>query len=48
VKQGACIEMITSTINGDTEQLTKRDAVVFWGGTNDIGKNNSKYAKTFS
>jgi hypothetical protein len=38
VKPGACIDMITSTINGDIEQLTKRDVVDFWGGTNETGK----------
>jgi hypothetical protein len=42
VKPDACIDMVTSTINGNNEQLTKRDAVVFWGGTNDIGKDNSQ------
>ena len=26
----------------DTGNLTENDVVVFWGGTNDVGKNNSK------
>jgi hypothetical protein len=43
VKPGACTETLTESAKYDIEQLTNRDAVVFWGGTNDVGKNNSQY-----
>ena len=41
VKPGATTDHIVDTTM-DTENLTENDVVVFWGGTNDVGKNNSK------
>jgi len=31
-----------NTINRDTGSLTKQDAVVVWGGTRDISRNESQ------
>jgi hypothetical protein len=44
VKPGACVNTLTSSAKYDIEQLTNKDALVFWGGTNDIGKNDSQKA----
>jgi hypothetical protein len=43
VKPGMGAETLSVSAKQDIEQLTRRDAVVFWGGSNDVGKNNSKY-----
>jgi hypothetical protein len=44
VKPGAGMGSIVETINDDTWELKSDDVVVIWGGSNDIGKNNSKEA----
>ena len=41
VKPGANIEAIVNTSTKNIEKLTKKDIVVVWGGTRDIGKNES-------
>jgi hypothetical protein len=42
VKPGAGAEVLTASAKFDIEQLTNKDAVVLWGGTKDVGKNNSQ------
>jgi hypothetical protein len=44
VKPGANADTITSSATGDIESLMKKDIIVFWGGTNDVRKNNSRDA----
>ena len=41
VKPGADMETIVSTSIKSVEKLTKKDTVVVWGGTRDVGKNES-------
>ena len=43
MKPGANLEIVTSSTD-TTANLTKKDIVVIWGGTRDIGKNESKKA----
>jgi len=45
VKPGAEIRVIVDTMKEDIMKLKSDDVVVIWGGSNDIGKNNSKEAK---
>jgi lysophospholipase L1-like esterase len=33
---------LTSSMTEDTKRLTNNDAIVFWGGANDVSKNNSQ------
>jgi hypothetical protein len=40
VKPGMCLEVITDSMKNEMEKMTKKDVVV-WGGTNDIGKDNT-------
>jgi RNase H-fold protein (predicted Holliday junction resolvase) len=42
VKPGANIEVIVNTSTKSIEKLTKKDIVVVWGGTRDVGKNESE------
>lgn len=35
------MEMIKNTAKVKVQQLTKKDAVVLWGGSNDIARNKS-------
>jgi hypothetical protein len=42
VKSGPDNGTLTSSVKGTSEKLTKNDVIVFWGGTNDISKNNTK------
>jgi hypothetical protein len=42
VKPGSGIDTLASRVKGDIEELTKEDVLLFWGGTNDAGKNNSQ------
>ena len=42
VKPGAQTDQIVKSAKSDIDGLTKNDVVVVLGGTNDIGKNNSK------
>jgi hypothetical protein len=43
VKPGTCVESLTTSLKYDIEQLTNSDAVIFWGGSNDVSKNNSRH-----
>jgi hypothetical protein len=42
VKPGADLEIILNTSTKITEKLTKEDIVVVWGGTRDVGRNETK------
>jgi len=42
VKPGAGIRVTVDTVKEDIMKLKSDDVVVVWGGSNDIGKNNSK------
>jgi hypothetical protein len=42
VKSGACIDTLIASAMDDIEYLTNKDIIVFWGGTNDVSKNNSQ------
>jgi hypothetical protein len=42
VKPGACVETLIALATDDIEYLTNKDVTVFWGGTNDVSKNNSQ------
>jgi len=42
VKPGAVSETIVSTANKITEKLAKKDVVMVWGGTRDVGRNESR------
>jgi hypothetical protein len=44
VKPGAGIELIVDTLKEDIIKLRSDDVVVVWGGSNDIGKNNTQEA----
>ena len=41
-RPGADIDTLTSTIMEDTKHLMISDILVFWGGANDVSKNNSQ------
>jgi hypothetical protein len=41
VRPGANIDTLTSSTTEDIKHLTNNDIIVFWGGTNDVSKNNS-------
>jgi len=42
VKPSSNLAAVISTAKKDTEELTKNDVVVVWGGTKDVGKNKSQ------
>jgi hypothetical protein len=42
VKPGATTDSLISSITEDTKHLTNDDLLVFWGGTNDVSRNNSQ------
>jgi hypothetical protein len=42
VRPGANIDTLTSSRMEDIKYLTSNDIIVFWGGTNDVSKNNSQ------
>ena len=44
IKPGAGMENIVNTMKEDIRTLKSDDVLIIWGGTNDIGKNNSKEA----
>jgi hypothetical protein len=44
VKPGAGMGSIVDTMKKDIKKLKRDDDVIIWGGSNDIGKNNSKEA----
>jgi hypothetical protein len=41
VKPGSDNGTLTSSVKGTFEKLAKNNVIVFWGGTNDISKNNT-------
>ena len=42
VKPGADITKLTFAITEETKHLTFKDILLFWGGANDVGRNNSR------
>jgi len=42
VRSGANIDKLTSSTTEDIKHLMNNDIIVFWGGTNDVSKNNSQ------
>jgi hypothetical protein len=42
VKPGASLEVISNTERENISQLTKKDVIVVWEGTNDIRRNASR------
>ena len=42
VNPGAEMKVIMNTVKEDIEKLTSEDVIVVWGGSNDIGRNDSK------
>ena len=42
VRPGANIDTLTSSAMKDIKHLTNNDIIVFWGGTNDVSKNNTQ------
>jgi lysophospholipase L1-like esterase len=44
VKPGAGMGIILDAMKEDIKKLKSGDVVIVWGGSNDIGKNNSKEA----
>ena len=44
VKPGAGIGILVNTANSDIKDSTKNDVVIFFGGANDVARNNSKMA----
>ena len=42
VKPGATTDSLISSITEDTKHLTDDGLLVFWGGTNDVSRNNSQ------
>jgi hypothetical protein len=42
VKPGSDIRTLTNTDKGTFHNLTKNDVIIFWGGANDVKKNNTK------
>ena len=41
VKPGSSTDILTLTASEDINNLTQSDVLIFWGGANDVGKNNS-------
>jgi hypothetical protein len=41
VKPGAGVSVLTKTALKEVSSLTKKDFLIFWGGTNDIATGNS-------
>ena len=44
VKPGAGMKAIVDTVKNNIMKLKSGDVMVIWGGSNDIGKNNSREA----
>jgi hypothetical protein len=42
VKPGVDITSLTSSVTEETKSLTFKDILVFWGGTNDVSRNDSQ------
>jgi hypothetical protein len=41
VKANACVLDLVDTAKEEVNRLTKDDVLVFWGGANDVSKNNA-------
>jgi hypothetical protein len=44
VKPGSCTNILVEAAKNDIMNLTKSDAIIFCGGSNDLGMNNAKMA----
>jgi hypothetical protein len=42
VKPGSGVNSLTKSAKNEVMNLEKRDPMVFWGGANDVSKNNSE------
>jgi hypothetical protein len=42
VKPGVSTDILVKTASNEINSLTKKDAIILWGGSNDIGNNNSR------
>jgi hypothetical protein len=42
VKPGVTTDILVKTASNEINGLTKKDAIIVWGGSNDVGKNNSQ------
>jgi hypothetical protein len=42
VNPGTGVNTITTSAKTDIQHLSKRDVVVLWGGSKDVGKNETK------
>jgi len=42
VKLDACTGTVTATADSDVTHLKKKGILIFWGDSNDVGKNNSQ------
>jgi len=42
IKPGVNIATQISSMTVDVKLLTKSDLIIFWGGSNDVNKNNSQ------
>jgi len=42
LKPGVDITSLTSSVTEETKSLTFKDILVFWGGTNDVSRNDSQ------
>jgi predicted phosphodiesterase len=41
VKPGAGTNILVNSVNNEVRSLSKSDVVIFCGGANDVGRNNS-------
>ena len=41
IKPGSTLEKLTNSVSSDLKELTKKDACIIWGGTNDVGRNET-------
>jgi len=39
---GACTGTVTATADSEVTHLTKKGILIFWGDSNDVGKNNTQ------
>jgi hypothetical protein len=46
VKPGSTMESLINTSSSDIRKLTDSDVCLIWGGTHDVGKNESKKGST--
>jgi hypothetical protein len=48
VKSGVSADILIKIASNEINNLTKKDAIILWGGSNDVGNNNSKVGYYFS